>query len=342
MNEEKALDIYDRMSRNRMRLATAIAALTVAVMAFSALAIYLLLNGLSIDLVFWLPWTLFWLLCLLYVLIRYVVGGRWILKGVATLPEWKVERHLKDALMAASLASDMLDRIHLYEIPDDDVNAFSLSLPDGTFALFVARGVSRKMSLSERVAVISHEIAHMQSGDTTIYTIMIRMAGRKSLKKMVGGLPGSDFDPYRLLYRAVTVLIGLAICVPIIVNLASGNEFVFASTTFFWTFFAVLITAFMVVLPPTVNALLKLVLDRNREYNADMHAVYLTRDPGSVYEAIRHASEDVLDVILLPACFDALLFCPVVNYSYYKPFRTQPSMAQRMERLREAFPIIAA
>ncbi len=342
MNEEKALDIYGRISRNRIRLAVTIATLTCTVMVFSALAIYLLVSALSIDLSFWLAWTLFWLLCLIYVLLRYIVGGRWMFKGVATLPEWQVDRHLKDALMAASLASDMLDRIRLYEIPDDDVNAFSLSLPDGTFALFVTRGVSRKISLSERVAVIAHEIAHMQSGDTTLYTIMIRMAGSRSLKKMVGGMPGSGFDPLKLFYRLVGVVTCFLIGIPIVVDLTRGDEFVLDPTTFFWIFFAVLLAALMAPLSSMISFLLKVALDRNREYNADMQAVYLTRDPGAVYGAISLAAEDVLDVILLPACFDALLFCPVVGYSYYRPFRTQPSMAQRMERLREAFPAVAA
>ncbi|MEW6553095.1 MAG: M48 family metalloprotease [Actinomycetota bacterium] len=338
MEREKAQDIYDRMSRNRLRLAAAIVLVAVIIMAFSGLAIYLLLEALSIGLDFWLPWTLFWLLCLLYVLLRYVAGGRWLLKGVAILPEWKVDRRLKDALMAASLASDMLDSIRLYEIPDDDINAFTLALPDGTFALFVTRGVSRKMSLDGRVAVIAHEIAHMRSGDTTIYTIMIRLAGRRSLKKMVGGMPGEFYDPLKWLHKLVVTATCFAVAASMVVNISRGDEFTLSSSAFFWTIIAVLLVVAMVALPPVISSLLKVFLDRNREYNADMQAVYITRDPGAVYGAIRMAAEDVMDVILLPACFDALLFCPVVNYSYYKPFRTQPTMAQRMERLREAFP----
>jgi Zn-dependent protease with chaperone function len=343
MSDKKAMDIYSRLSRNRMRLAMAIVLITVAVLVLSGLVIFLLLKVLSIDLDFWLPWTIFWLLCLLYVLLRYAVGGRWILKGVATLPEWKVERHLKDALMSASLASDMLDRIRLYEIPHDDVNAFSLALPDVTFALFVTRGVSRQMTLSERVAVIAHEIAHMQSGDTTVHTIMIRLAGRRSLKKMVGGMPGSRFDPLKLSYMTVATAAISIIAFFGIINVANGYGYFGAEQTLFWTIlFASLLAAFILILPATFSSLLKLMLDRDREYYADMQAVYLTRDPGAVHSAVRLAAEDVLNVILLPACFDALLFCPVVNFSYYQPFRTQPTMAQRMERLREAFPIVVA
>jgi hypothetical protein len=44
-------------------------------------------------------------------------------------------------------------------------------------------------------------------------------------------------------------------------------------------------------------------------------------------------------MLFLPACFDSLLFHPVVSVNYW-PFRTQPEMRERMNRLREAFPQI--
>lgn len=44
-------------------------------------------------------------------------------------------------------------------------------------------------------------------------------------------------------------------------------------------------------------------LDREREYY-DMQAVY---------RAIKDAAGDVMDVLLLHACFDALLFCLVID-----------------------------
>jgi len=89
-----------------------------------------------------------------------------------------------------------------------------------------------------------------------------------------------------------------------------------------------------------MNKLLQRFLDKEREYYADMQAVYLTRDPDAVYQAIKNSAEDVRDVLLLPACLDALLFNPVVDYMNYRPFRSQPTMAERMQRLKEAFPQI--
>ncbi|OFW70618.1 MAG: hypothetical protein A2V52_04110 [Actinobacteria bacterium RBG_19FT_COMBO_54_7] len=107
-----------------------------------------------------------------------------------------------------------------------------------------------------------------------------------------------------------------------------------------WATIAILFIVFAALLPFLMNKLLKRFLDKEREYYADMQAVYSTRDPDAVYQAIKHSAEDVRDVLLLPACFDALLFHPVVDFANYRPFRSQPTMAARMQCLRDAFPQI--
>ena len=340
MKSYESLDIYARLSRNRLRLASAVAVFTVIIMALSGVGLYLLHAALDFNIDFWLFLLLFWLLCLLYVVLRYALGGRWVSKGVTTMPEWQTNRLLESALMAASLASGMADRIRLFEIPDDDINSFSLSLPDGTFALFATRGIARKLPENERVAVMAHEIAHMQAGDTTIYTVMIRLAGHRHLNKMVKGLPGSGFDPLRFFFTLVIFATFALITVFIVLRSISVWGENLSPGTSFWILIFVLLIAFAAFLPLILNALLKTILDKEREFYADLQAVFLTRDPGAVYGAIKSAVEDVRDVLILPACLDALLFCPVIDYSSYQPFRTQPTMADRMKRLKEAFPII--
>lgn len=336
------MDIYDRMSRNRKRLVMAAAAFCLALMAFSGLAVILLREVFHVPLDPWLLWAMFWLLCLLYVLIRYALGGMWVLRGVKTLPSWRVDRRLEDARMAACLASGITDRVRLFEIPDDDINSFSLSLPDGTFALFATSGVASKLPHDERAAVFAHEIAHMQAGDTTIYAVMIRLAGTRSLRRMVGGLPGASRDPVQSLNVSIFTFLLAAAAVLLVVGSARSPGPSSSSGSGFWFTLAVILIALLAILPIIASALPRLVLDRNREFNADLHAVYIMRNPAAVYGAVKGAAEDVRDVILLPACFDALLFHPVVDYSSYRPFRTQPAMSQRMARLSEAFPIIAA
>ena len=106
----------------------------------------------------------------------------------------------------------------------------------------------------------------------------------------------------------------------------------------FWLAVVLLFLAFASIFPLSMHKLLQLALDKEREYYADMEAVYLTRDPEAVFKAMKSTVEDVCDVLLLPACFDALLFNPVINFTSYSPFRTQPTMIERMNRLTEAFP----
>lgn len=57
--------------------------------------------------------------------------------------------------------------------------------------------------------------------------------------------------------------------------------------------------------------------------------------------ALNHASEDVLD-LLLPSNLDAILFHPVVDYTSYRPFQTQPTMAERQHRLEKRFPSLSS
>jgi len=341
MSNNGKADIYSRMSRNRMRLAGAAAVFILVVMGLSAAFIHPLSQVFELEVGFWLPWTMFWLLCLLYILLRYAAGGRWMLKGVKTLPPWKKERRLADALTAVSLACGIDDCVRLFVIPDEDINSFSLSLPDGTFALFATQGMAHKLTMREREAIMAHEIAHMQAGDTTVYTIMIRLAGTRSLKKMVGGLPGKRDSTGTLVASAIPFLAAAAVAFYAI-RLAGASAVSPSSPAGFWLALGVAFAVLVAVLPGAVSALLRLMMDRNREYHADMQAVYLTRDPGAVYRAIRLAAEDVRDVILLPACYDALLFHPVVDFSSYRPYRTQPTMSQRMKQLEEAFPALSA
>ncbi|RJP30527.1 MAG: hypothetical protein C4536_09775 [Actinobacteria bacterium] len=339
MGEYECLDLYARLSRNRLRLAAAIAFFTLVILTLSGLLLYLLYVALDLSVDFWLLLVLTWLLCLFYVVLRYAVGGRWVLRGVATSPAREVDSRLDDALTAASLASGMGERIRLFEIPHDDINAFSISLQDGTFVLFATRGMVEKLPVDQRVAVIAHEIAHMQSGETMLHTIILRLAGRRVLKKLVRGLkPGIPtlmmaFVPF----IATALLIFLLISA---VTLSLDEE----STGYFhfdlWLAVPILLILFLASLPYLARKVLGVVLDREREYHADLHAVYLTRDPEGVYAALRAAGDDVGSVIILPSCFDALLFCPVVDYTSYIPFRTQPTMAERMVNLKKAFPAI--
>ena len=346
MKVDRGLDIYQRLSRNRLRLSAAFSAFFLSVMALSAIIFHLLYRPLRLGRTYWLTLAVFWLLFLLFALLRYALSGRRLFKCVETLPPWKTSRKLEGALQAAVLAAGMVKRVRLYEVPHADINAFSLSLPDGSFALFATQGLADKLPEREREAVMAHEIAHMQAGDSLLHTAMLCVVGQGTLSRIQFGWRVKDKPflrhDYRLPPVASFALFLLTCAFPPLILFASAHLSPTQLGVLIIAFSLTLMSLFLALtLPLFVYKLLQLFLDREREYAADMQAVFWTRDPAAVYGAVKGAAEDERDVLLLPPYLDALLFHPVIDYLYYRPFRTQPAMVDRLERLREAFPEVA-
>jgi Zn-dependent protease with chaperone function len=338
MSAHHEMDIYQRMSRNRLRLAAAFLSAGILIMGISGVGLYFIYRPAHATVNFWLVLVVFWLCFFVYAILRYALGGRRALKGLLTLPPWETDIKLRDALEGAKLASGLEDRIRLMEIPDEDINTFSISLPDGSFMLFATKGIADKLPERERAALMAHEIAHMQMGDTLVHTVMMKLAGRRALKSVFRD-DGMGWGPlYLALIISFVFLFGIGI-IGVVSGLSGPNLAPY--TKYVWVVIGALFLIFAIVLPLVMNKLLQRFLDKEREYCADMQAVYFMRDPEAVYLALKDTAEDVRDVLLLPAAFDALLFNPVVNFTSYSPFRTQPSMAARMERLMEAFPQLA-
>jgi Zn-dependent protease with chaperone function len=334
------LDLYQQVRRNRLKLAFSFSLYFAAAMAFSGVVIFLVFSRLPFpSLYFWIALVLFWTSFFLYCLLRYALGGQWVLKKVKTLPTHRRDRRLDNALASVLLASGMRAKVRLKEIPHSDINAFSLSLPDGSFLLFSTRGVAEKLSASEREAVMAHEVAHMQAGDALLHTALLRLAGTRNMASLPGGWkPGKTRTRWtETSIPPVFLLVFLALLLASMLG-----EIPIDSVFYPLLSMAALFLAMVPLFPFLLRKSLQLFLDREREYAADLQAVFYTRDPAAVYNAVKEAAEDVRDVLLLPPCLDALLFHPVVDFISYRPFRTQPTMQQRLERLRSRFPALDA
>lgn len=256
-----------------------------------------------------------------------------------TLPPSRGKRRLQNALDAARLAAGMPEKVRLLVIPNRDINTFSLSLPDGSYALFATSGMAEKLPSQEREAIMAHEIAHMQSGDIILYTVMLRLTGQLAFRKKFRGHRSGGLSSFAW----VIVLLASFSLVSLFLVYATAHSLdrEMYSGYFKFDLWLPVVLLFVVValtLPYLLKTLMRLALDREREYYADMEAAYLTRDPACVYNALRSAAEDVIDILLLPTSLDALLFHPVVDYASYRPFRTQPTMMDRMQHLEDAFP----
>ncbi|MBC7254195.1 MAG: M48 family metalloprotease [Actinobacteria bacterium] len=325
------MDIYSLIRANRRRLYALFGVFTLLVMGLSAGGVYILRRFLSVTIDFWFTLLLLWLLYFLYAVIRFALGGSWIFRRVAALPPEKADRRLENALHAALLGAGMRERVLLLEVPHPDINSFSLALPDGSYAVFATRGVAEKLPKREREAVLAHELAHIATGDTALQSVLLRLAGPgKSLAR-----PNRWLALGRQSNIPTASILALSVLALLVASIRAREPF---PTPLYLLSLLLLFAALASLLPFLLLKLMRLFLNREREHYADLHAAYTLRDPEAVYLAVKHASEDVRDLLLLPSNLDAVLFHPVVDYTSYRPFQTQPTMVERMRRLDENFP----
>lgn len=332
-------NIYQSVSRNHLRLAAILAAFSLAIMSLSAGGCYLVYRCVGLRYSFWMILVLFWLFYLLYAVLRYALSGLWVFHSISILPAWENDPRLEDALTAVRLGSGFPAKVKLFEIPNPDINSFSVAFPDGSHGIFATRGLAEKLPSREREAVMAHELAHVMAGDSLLYTIMIRLVGPGSMRRILSGWRAgtgrysyAEIGPPPLFFVLFVILFTDALRK---VNAPQTTQALPLAAV------ALLFLSLASLMPLLMHLLLRLFFDREREYAADMQAVFITRDPEAVYLALKDAAEDVRDLLLLPSRLDALLFHPVVDYASYRPFRTQPTMAQRMQRLSREFPGVA-
>ncbi len=176
---------------------------------------------------------------------------------------------LLDALVEdLALKAGLSRSPELYCIPSQTCNAFALGSRRKS-AIAITEGMLERLEPDELLAVLAHEISHIQHGDTRLMglaDILSRVAG---VMAGVGGI--------LLAVNAVLWFNGLE--------------------PFAWG--AVL----LLLLSPLIISGLQVLFSRQREYRADRSAVALTRDPGALASALQklHTGDFLLIDYLLPA-----------------------------------------
>jgi heat shock protein HtpX len=180
------------------------------------------------------------------------------------------------------------------------MNAFATgSREDSSVA--VSDGILRGLTLRELAGVLAHEVSHIANGDLQV------MAFADMVSRIAG-----------LLSLAGQLLLVLSL--PL---MAIGGADV--------PWVAILI----LLLAPSMSALVQLALSRNREYDADLGAAELTGDPAglaSALEKLERVGGRYWERILLP---DRRVSEPSL-------LRTHPDTRERVARLRELVPQRAA
>ncbi len=156
----------------------------------------------------------------------------------------------------------------LYYLPSRMVNAFATGTQNKA-AIAITDGLLRTLDSREAVAVLAHELSHIQHNDMWVMglaDLFSRLTSTLSL-----------FGQFLLLLN-----------LPLLI---------FSNVGINW--FAILILIFA----PSLSALAQLGLSRTREYNADLNAVMLTGDPEGLARAlikIERQQGTFLEQIILP------------------------------------------
>lgn len=175
---------------------------------------------------------------------------------------------------------------HLYYIPSANMNAFAVGTPDNA-AITVTDGLLRGLNLRQLTGVLAHEISHIANGDIRV------MAIADIVNRLTGALQTVGL---------FLLLIGL------------------------WQSSRAVIAAIVLLIAPTIGALLQLALSRAREYDADLEAVQLTGDAeglASALATLERRQGNLWENFILPG---ARIPDPSL-------LRTHPRTAERVERL---------
>jgi heat shock protein HtpX len=138
----------------------------------------------------------------------------------------------------------------LYYVPSRMPNAFATGADNDTA---VTDGLLRKLNSRELAAVLAHETAHIRNGDLRVMTLA------DTTSRLVGAL--SQFGLLAAIF-IYPIMLGTGIK-------ASG-----------WTLL-------VLVFAPTITTLMQLGLSRTREFDADLGAVELTKDPLGMVSALQ-------------------------------------------------------
>ncbi|WP_051617280.1 zinc metalloprotease HtpX [Desulfonatronovibrio hydrogenovorans] len=179
----------------------------------------------------------------------------------------------------------------LYYVPSPAINAFSLGNRKRP-VIAVTGGLLEALDLRELQAVLAHEISHIRNNDTRIMNMadaVSRLTGFMALGGQILlliNLPLILMEGYRISWWAIAVLI----------------------------------------LAPTVSAIMQLALSRTREWDADLDAALLTNDPLGLARALARLEYKV------PVWWSGFLF-PGRKSDLPSILRTHPRTEDRIKRL---------
>ena len=237
-----------------------------------------------------------------------ILGGILVFFGQQVSPQLVLRMYRARPLTAAEapqlyqIMAELTQRAQLpyvpalYYVPSRMLNAFAVGTRRNA-AIGLTDGILRGLNLRELTGVLAHEMSHIRNNDMRSMSVADVISRITSLF--------STFGKFLLLFNLPLILMGSA---PV-------------------SWWAIL----LMIIAPFISGLLQLALSRTREFDADLDAIQLTRDPVGLMNALQkleYYSTNIWQQVLFPGR-------GVPDPSI---FRTHPHTKDRLARLQELNP----
>jgi heat shock protein HtpX len=190
----------------------------------------------------------------------------------------------------------------VYLLESDQPNAFATGRNPQNSAVAVTRGLIQSCDPEELAGVIAHELAHIKNRDTLIMTITATLAGAIGFLSQFAFFFGMGRDNRNPLGLVGTLLV--------------------------------------MILAPLAAMLVQMAISRTREYSADRAGAAICGHPLWLARALQKIEQSARGVInepaeRNPASAHLFIINPLRMGGIDSLFRTHPSTADRVRRLRE-------
>ncbi len=236
-----------------------------------------------------------------YTLISFSSGDKMILRMTGAREVKKQEfPHLFHTIEGLAIAAG-IPKPKAYVIDDSALNAFATGKNPEHASITVTTGLLNKLNRQELEGVVAHEMSHIKNYDTRYIMLTIALVG---VILLIG-----DFLFYSLIFGRRGG------------SRQGGHPLIFVAAIA------------LIILSPFIAELIKLSLNRKREYLADASGVVLTRYPEGLANALEKLKNDPDPKIESANRAAAHLF---ISNPFKKKglFSTHPPMEERIKRLR--------
>ncbi len=186
--------------------------------------------------------------------------------------------------------------VELFYLPSSVPNAFAFGT-DSNAAVCVSDGILRMMTARELAGILAHELAHIKNRDTSFMSLALVIRRVNGLLARIGLLV--------LFFGLPSFLMG-----------GGGRGLLWAGV--------------LLMAAPFVALLLELALSRAREFNADLTAAEITRDPLGLASALQKIESAIRRGHWWQSEIDPRTILREPTW-----LRTHPGTDERIKRLRE-------